>query len=526
MKDKITDYIKGNEIEIEEMIYNYKNYISKIIDNNSKKLISEEDKEEIMSDVFLTVWHNKYKIDPDKNLSHYIAGITKNIVNNHLRQMQKKIETLHIDEQELSNFEDIEILLEQKDILKAIDEELNNLSELDYKIFTKFYYSGKTIREIANELDLKNSNIKVRLYRIRKRVKRGLEKKNIKYRVFLILLMMMMISGITFATIYFKNVFGDNARQGTNKAIQNGYIDNANTEFIESSKAKVSVEYILMDDTSLNLLFNINSEEFKCDSNTKIKLKDMIIIDEEKNIIFCDAGNYAGYEKYCKENNVKYDIFMSNVYGIGYGLNIVEYGENNCKLSYTINSENNPRSKELYIHFSEIEIVDPNYEDNQENMNETVKTTNLIGEWNIKIDIPKEFYERQTYQYKLKSATNNDVTLEYAYITQTCAKIRFSYEKNGDNKVSNTDTEKIIDNALNNVNKDDNIYPYVETSDGKRFNTSHTNDGDGLRTLASANGIYTYYDTFSLTVYDATDEIIAYFIDDEGKKIVLELIKQ
>ena len=522
MKDKITYYIKDDEVEIEKMIKDYKNYISTIIDNNSRKLISEDDKEEIISDVFLTIWHNKYKIDSNKKLSHYIAGITKNMVNNRLKKMQKQIEILDIDKQELSVLENIEILIEQKDILKAIEEELNNLKELDYKIFTKFYYSGKTTKEIANELHLKNNNVKVRLYRIRKNVKKGLEKKNIKYKISLILLVVMMISGITFATIYIKNVFGENTRQGTNTAIQNGYIDNVNTEYIESSKTKISVEYILMDDASLNLLFNINSKEFQCNANTRVKFKDMIITDEQKNIIFCDAGNYTGYEKYCKTNNMEYDILMSNVHGIGYGLNITEYGDDSCKLSYTINSESNPKSKKLYIHFSEIEIVNSSYGNNLEN--ESIKTTNLIGEWNIKINVPKEFYERKTYQYKLKSASNNNVVLEYAYATQTCTKIRFSYKK-ANNKKSNDNVENIIEDSLNNASKD-NKYPYVKTSDGKKFKPSHTNDGDGLRTLASVNGIYTYYDTFSLTIYDVTDEIIAYFVDDEGKTLVLELIKQ
>ncbi|MBO6232606.1 MAG: sigma-70 family RNA polymerase sigma factor, partial [Clostridia bacterium] len=75
LNDKIWQYVENNKLQMEKIIELYTNYICKII-RNSYFNISDEDMEEITLDVFLTLWKNQYKLDLNKNLSSYIAGIT------------------------------------------------------------------------------------------------------------------------------------------------------------------------------------------------------------------------------------------------------------------------------------------------------------------------------------------------------------------------------------------------------------------------------------------------------------------
>ena len=57
---------------------NYTGYIWRIITNSTN--LSKEDIEEVISDVFLTLWNNQYKLDVGKKLSTYLFGITKNLI--------------------------------------------------------------------------------------------------------------------------------------------------------------------------------------------------------------------------------------------------------------------------------------------------------------------------------------------------------------------------------------------------------------------------------------------------------------
>lgn len=54
----IEKYKSNNELDIEKIILDYSNYIIRIIKNNSN-VLTNEDMEEIVIDVFLAIWNNK-----------------------------------------------------------------------------------------------------------------------------------------------------------------------------------------------------------------------------------------------------------------------------------------------------------------------------------------------------------------------------------------------------------------------------------------------------------------------------------
>ena len=76
---KIDNYMNGKILNIELAMKDYNNYIYKIIKNKYNNF-SDEDIEEIILDVFLTLWNNQNKLDINQKMSSYIAGITKNLI--------------------------------------------------------------------------------------------------------------------------------------------------------------------------------------------------------------------------------------------------------------------------------------------------------------------------------------------------------------------------------------------------------------------------------------------------------------
>lgn len=87
-RKEIKNYIKNNELDLEKIINEYSSYTATVINNMAKDNLNKEDKEEIISEVFCILWKNKKKLDYDKALSSYIAGITRNVVKEYLRTIK------------------------------------------------------------------------------------------------------------------------------------------------------------------------------------------------------------------------------------------------------------------------------------------------------------------------------------------------------------------------------------------------------------------------------------------------------
>ena len=60
---EIKHYIKNNELDLEKIINEYSSYTATIINNMARDSLNNEDKEEVVSEVFFILWKNKNKLD-------------------------------------------------------------------------------------------------------------------------------------------------------------------------------------------------------------------------------------------------------------------------------------------------------------------------------------------------------------------------------------------------------------------------------------------------------------------------------
>ena len=167
---EIKHYIKNNELDLEKIINEYSSYIATIINNMARDNLNNEDKEEIISEVFFILWKNMNKLNINKYLSSYIAGITRNVVKEYLKRLKINYDISDY-ENSLYKFDNIELLNDNEEITK-IELILNKMKEIDRKIFLEFYYSSKSIKDIAKENQITEFNVKQRLYRIRNKIKK------------------------------------------------------------------------------------------------------------------------------------------------------------------------------------------------------------------------------------------------------------------------------------------------------------------------------------------------------------------
>lgn len=172
---KIYNYIDDNKLNIQKVMNDYTNYIFSIIRNDYINF-SDEDIEEIILDVFFTLWNNQSKLDINKKMSSYIAGITKNLIKKKYRDF--KID-YNIDdyEENLISSSDIEKILIEVEQKKSIINEIRKFKKIDEEVFLQYYYEEKSVKEIAEIHNISQSRVKMKLFRLRKKLNNILKKR-------------------------------------------------------------------------------------------------------------------------------------------------------------------------------------------------------------------------------------------------------------------------------------------------------------------------------------------------------------
>lgn len=175
-------YWERSESAIKETQKKYGNYCQSIAMNI---LGSFPDAEECVSDAFLQAWNS---IPPQKPLSlaAYIGKITRNLaINRSIHQGAQKRSarvTMVLDEVEefLPSPIDGASLSDELALKEAINHFLGTLSAEHRVVFLRRYWYMCSVKEIAKELRLSESNVKIILHRTRAKFKDYLEKEGIQ----------------------------------------------------------------------------------------------------------------------------------------------------------------------------------------------------------------------------------------------------------------------------------------------------------------------------------------------------------
>lgn len=175
MKEKIlNDYLVNKRIDIDKLIDDFYGYVYIIVKNGVSIFITEEDIEEIISDVFVAIWKNSSKLSKETLVKPYLSGIAKNTIKNKYRSTELNF-SISDYEEKLAYNSNLEEIAEENEKNKVITETLKTLKKDEYDIFIMFYYNEKSIKEIAKLLEFSQSKVKVVLHRVRKIIRKNLE---------------------------------------------------------------------------------------------------------------------------------------------------------------------------------------------------------------------------------------------------------------------------------------------------------------------------------------------------------------
>jgi RNA polymerase sigma-70 factor (ECF subfamily) len=172
---------QGDNFYIDKVLKNDLNAYSVLVDRHKdmvysialKILKNREDAEELAQDVFMKAYQSLKSFKRESKFSTWLYRIAYNSAISKTRK--KQFITTDLDYNIVENYsideikEDVERLSddEQKKIVNTILEKLNPEESI---LITLFYFSEKTTEDISIITGLSQSNVKVRLHRLRKRL--------------------------------------------------------------------------------------------------------------------------------------------------------------------------------------------------------------------------------------------------------------------------------------------------------------------------------------------------------------------
>ena len=176
-------YWNRSEIAIKETDLKYGRYCKRIAINI---LSNNQDAEECVNDAYLGAWN---AIPPQRpfSLLSFLGRIIRNIAldrydYNNAKKRNNKFDVLlsELDECLSQSSDNVENKYEEGEVAKLISDFLLSINSVSRNVFLHRYWYTDSISDIANNYGMSESKVKSILFRVRKKLKKYLEKEGIQ----------------------------------------------------------------------------------------------------------------------------------------------------------------------------------------------------------------------------------------------------------------------------------------------------------------------------------------------------------
>lgn len=323
------------------------------------------------------------------------------------------------------------------------------------------------------------------------------------------------------------NYFFDNSKS-IDTAIENGYIEEPDMEYISSNGTDTRVENFLMDDYNLSFTLDIKfGDNVSVSEILDVTIPDILVTDEENRILYCEDKTM--FTNFCEENNVNYEYNKFNERYIDSGINNFirnkDESTNSVEVICNLQGSQYPKSKKINIKFTQIGVFKQSRDENNKKI--------MLGNWNLPLDVPEKFYNREEIVYTIKSCNYNDIYIDEFSVRNTGTTFAFHTKVEAVYNESDTDEVKREKDKLfsewhfNEIkNKRDFIInEYIEDKDGNIY-YPFTSSTESTRTRYEMTGDFTHSQIFNVSKYNLTSKLKIYFtinLPSGTKDVILEL---
>lgn len=166
---------KGDTAALKEIMDCYTGYVRTVIRNFSRGTFSEQDVDELCSDVFFSLWQHRGNLDADVGFRSYLSAIARNAVKDRFKSEKPPFED--ISELEIPSGTSVEEAARLREMLRCLDEGLSALPEKEAETFARYYFYGESTPEIARRMNVSESTVRSALSRTRGKLRDYLTKR-------------------------------------------------------------------------------------------------------------------------------------------------------------------------------------------------------------------------------------------------------------------------------------------------------------------------------------------------------------
>ena len=173
--------LQSDNFYIDKVLNNDANAYASLVDKHKnmvytialKIVRNREDAEEIAQDVFVKAYQSLSTFKKESKFSTWLYRIVYNAAISKTRK--RNIETTDINYNIVENYSEDDIndnlnRLDNNEQKKIINTVLKKLNSEDHLIVALYYFKDKSIEEISEIANISQSNVKVKLFRIRKKL--------------------------------------------------------------------------------------------------------------------------------------------------------------------------------------------------------------------------------------------------------------------------------------------------------------------------------------------------------------------
>ena len=148
-------------------------------------LNNEEDAEECLNDALWAIWNAIPPAQPENYFAYLLKTVRNTAVNKYKARLRNKrgngqiVVAIEELSEVLPALDNVESQLEHREILDAITVFLRTLPQDQRDIFVRRYWRYSSFHDLSEEFGISENHVKVMLTRLRKRLKKFLEKENL-----------------------------------------------------------------------------------------------------------------------------------------------------------------------------------------------------------------------------------------------------------------------------------------------------------------------------------------------------------
>lgn len=148
---------------------------SQIIYANILKFLKDETiAEDLLQDVFLRIWENRSKIDPEQSFAAFLFTCSRNITFNFKRRLKLEMESeVHLAYGISESENTIDRILDAKEAMVLVEALLSRLPNQRQKIFRLSKLEGKSYQEISEEMGISIATVRDHIVKANKFIRNG-----------------------------------------------------------------------------------------------------------------------------------------------------------------------------------------------------------------------------------------------------------------------------------------------------------------------------------------------------------------